>query len=166
MSLGTRTAPRAGQVRCNACAERIDLFMRTWDHCVLAGFLERSSAAQACSAEFVCFCTCNLQTRQRDQTVAGRVVKSIGHQGCFPICAGAAGRVAIASSVRTRRHAAPRSRFEQKLGDGLGPAAGDRPGGCSCLEARDQRTACPNRCAYKLYVVPRSLSVKRTDVCT
>ena len=69
-------------MRCDACAERIDLFMQTWDCCVSAGFLQRSSAAQACSAELVRFCVCRLQPRQRDQE-RWRVVWEIAF-GIFP----------------------------------------------------------------------------------
>ena len=104
-------------MRCDACGERIDLFKHTLNYRVLVGFPQRSFAAQACSAEFVCFCTCDLQTRHCDQAVADRLGNSIGYQSYFSICAGASGGVAIASSVRTRRHRCrPTVAFRAKAG--------------------------------------------------
>ena len=80
---------------------------------VLVGFPQRSFAAQACSAEFVCFCTCDLQTRHCDQAVADRLGNSIGYQSYF--------QYARALQEASQSHpvfaqgsidAAPRSRFD------------------------------------------------------
>ena len=98
---------------CDACGERIDLFKHTLNYRVLVGYPQRSFAAQACSAEFVCFCTCDLQTRHCDQAVADRLGNSIGYQSYF--------QYARALQEASQSHpafaqgsidAAPRSRFD------------------------------------------------------